>query len=507
MTAPADVCLLLEGTYPYVPGGVSAWVDQIVRGMPDTTFSLVHLSPTPQYYRGHCFEMPANVVGMVEGYLSRPGTAVGRRPSRALAEAFCAFMDGMRREDRSGFVELADALPELYGRPGVLRELLHGRDAWRALRRIYFEDAPDESFVDFYWNWISIHRPLLQVLSTPLPEAGLYHSVSTGYAGLLAAVAKQQTGGSMLLTEHGIYAKERRIEIHAAEWLQGGIDERDVAPAERAPYFRRQWNRQFEVFSRICYEHADRIVTLFEGNRREQLRDGAPVESTMVVPNGIDARRFTAAAAAVAARTGKSPFTVGFAGRIAPIKDLRTFLSAMRLVAERVPDLRVQIMGPADEDPHYARECRDYVRQIGMTEQVNFAGRADLSVAFGELDLLVLTSISEAQPLVVLEAGAAGLPVVCTDVGACAEMICGSDEQDRAIGPGGMLTAIASPGATARAVLQLWENADERRRLGANLQRRVQRSYGADAMIETYRELYARLLPSAAEPAARAGER
>ena len=67
----------------------------------------------------------------------------------------------------------------------------------------------------------------------------------------------------------------------------------------------------------------------------------------------------------------------------------------------------------------------------------------------------MLTSFSEGQPLVILEAYACGLPVIATDVGACREMIEGRTEEDRGIGPSGIVTRVATPQETAAALVRL----------------------------------------------------
>lgn len=66
---PADVTLLLEGTYPMVRGGVSAWVDQLIRGLPQLRFALVFLGGRRDHYDGILFECPANVVHLECHYL------------------------------------------------------------------------------------------------------------------------------------------------------------------------------------------------------------------------------------------------------------------------------------------------------------------------------------------------------------------------------------------------------------------------------------------------------
>ncbi len=495
----ADVCLLLEGTYPFVPGGVSSWVHRIIRGMPERTFALVHLAPRPDSYAEQAFDLPDNVVSLTQGSLMIPAARRQRRAPPTLLRAFADFTTTLRTGAGDGAAALAGELDDLQGRPELVDDILHCRATWAMLRDAYLADAPDESFVDYYWHWLGIYRPLLNVLTTPVPDAGCYHSISTGYAGILAALARHRTGRPMLLTEHGIYTKERRIEIHAAEWIRDDRPGEDV-PALEAPFFRRQWNRQFEHISRTCYAAADRVITLYEGNRQEQLRSGADAERTSIVANGIDLELYAAAAERHAKRLQHQPFTVAFAGRVAPIKDLRTFVSAARLVARAVPNLVVRVLGPTSDDPDYAAECHQYVSQIGLDDVIHFEGSVVLAEALADVDVLVLTSISEAQPLVVLEAGAVGVPVVCTDVGACSELVHGATPDDRRLGSGGLLTPIASPGATAQAILELWRDPQLRRRLGENLYQRVRRHYTATVMLRSYCRLYDEVLATHLDP-------
>ena len=93
------------------------------------------------------------------------------------------------------------------------------------------------------------------------------------------------------------------------------------------------------------------------------------------------------------------------------------------------------MIGPAEEDPGYAARCRQLVARLGRTNQIRFVGPMPPAQIYGDLDVVVLTSFSEGQPLVILEAYAWGVPVVATDVGACREMIEGRTEEDRRDGP------------------------------------------------------------------------
>src|SRR3546814_1348247 len=78
---------------------------------------------------------------------------------------------------------------------------------------------PEGSFLEFFWSWRSMMSSLFAVLLAEIPPARAYHTISTGYAGVLAARAHIETRRPALITEHGIYTNERRIEITMANWL------------------------------------------------------------------------------------------------------------------------------------------------------------------------------------------------------------------------------------------------------------------------------------------------
>ena len=162
----------------------------------------------------------------------------------------------------------------------------------------------------------------------------------------------------------------------------------------------------------------------------------------------------------------------------------------MRGVCNRIPNAEGWIVGPTAEDPAYARECEDLVRSIGLTGRVKFLGFQKVEDILPKLGLMVLTSISEAQPLVLLEGFASGLPAIATDVGSCREIIEGASDEDRAFGSAGAVVSIANPDATAASAVALLQ--DEARWHSAQQAgiRRVERFYTQRAMIENYRRTY-----------------
>ncbi len=254
---------------------------------------------------------------------------------------------------------------------------------------------------------------LFNVLGAEPPQADIYHAVSTGYAGLAALAAKLRYGKPMLLTEHGLYHKEREMEIRKSKLIRG--------------YQRDMWIDIYNALSRICYRSADTITALFEENRRKQHELGADPKRTFVVPNGIDVARFS-----IERHPRESGFHVGLVGRVVPIKDIKTFIATAKIVLDALPEAEFHCIGPTDEDPAYFEDCKLLVESMKIADRFHFTGRQNVLDYYSFLDVVLLTSVREAQPLVILEAYCAGIPFVSTKVGNVAELL---DFDDRFIAP------------------------------------------------------------------------
>ena len=183
-------------------------------------------------------------------------------------------------------------------------------------------------------------------------------------------------------------------------------------------------------------------------------------------------------------------------GRVVPIKDVKTYIEAARILAQQVPDLRAFVIGPTDEDPEYHAECLALVAEYGLETTVIFTGSVNILEYLGSIHVMVLTSLSESQPLVVLEAGAAGIPFVATDVGSCREIIEGRPEENPHLGFGGAITHLADAGEIASAVGALLTGHERRHKAGAALRARVSAHYRSEQAAGAYRELYAKLCGS-----------
>lgn len=505
--ASADIALLLEGTFPYVRGGVSSWVDQMIRAFPQYTFACVFVGSRKQDYGEMAYKLPDNVVHLELHYLydfhaepdvvSSEGNALAFDKVAALHEAL---RNPAMRNDASA--ALRDSMMEFGTGDGLSEsQFLYSRRSWEYITGQYRKFCTDPSFTDYFWTVRLMHKPLWQMMRVAenLIDVKLYHTISTGYAGFLGALLHHKTKRPLITSEHGIYTKERKIDLFQNQWIQDNrsVFEKDIS---QVSYFRELWVRFFETIGHVCYDASSQIVALFEGNRQRQILDGAPAHKTMTIPNGVDLSRL---AALRGLRPAAPPKVLCLIGRVVPIKDIKTFIRAMLTVSREMPEAEGWIAGPQDENKEYAAECRNLVASLGLTHKVKFLGYQQIDELLPKCGVLILSSISEALPLVVLEGFAAGVPSITTDVGACRQLIYGADPDDAALGAAGAVVRIADPLALAAEALTLLR--DEGRWHAAQRagMARVERYYTQEIMVDTYHRLYSRLLArpvAAAEP-------
>lgn len=495
-TDTADVCLLLEGTYPYVRGGVSSWVHQLISGLPDYTFHIVFLGGKPEAYHNQYYELPENVVGFDKYFLLAPNDNELNKTRRLLKDsskvsAWNKLLTYFDQSDKPINPEILKKISESLDSEDEfsLNDFLQSLPSWEVLLERYQATSANESFVDYFWTFRNIYQPLflLARISRQLPNATLFHSISTGYAGFLGALAKQLKGSNLILSEHGIYTKERKIDLAQASWIRNNSSDIDHSMHRDIENTRKMWIRFFEQLGLSAYYQATAIISLFGGYQRKQILDGAPPERTKVIVNGINTSRFNKA---FSERPEFPPLVIGLIGRVVPIKDIKTFIRTVFLLTEDFPTIKGLIIGPQEEDLKYVEECELLIQSLNLSSNVELVGSKNVEHVLPQLGAVILTSISEAQPLVLLEAMAAGIPCVATDVGACSEMLIGTTEEDRAIGPAGMIVSIANPGEKAKAIKTLLSDSSKWQMYGNNGRKRVTSYYEEKDMFDAYRNLY-----------------
>ncbi len=490
-TKDIDVLIMAEGTYPYISGGVSTWIHHLITGLPEYRFGVVFIGARPDDYGERKFELPANLVHLESHFIfddrERPAPTGHDMDEGALSRI---------RELHKWFKERhTEGLPgdlssmEFY--TAYLKEeaFLYGRNAWRFIKELYFNYDTESPFVDYFWTIRNVHAPIWRLagIAERVPPHRIIHSPSTGYAGFLASLLRHGRRGRLILTEHGIYTRERKIDLMNADWL---VDRRFFFQKRHGEmeHLREIWINFFESIGRFTYNAADLIISLFDGARQIQIGLGAAPEKTRTIPNGVDLKALSKLRVD---RKDGVPWVVTLIGRVVPIKDIKTFINAMKVVVQSMPDVQGWVVGPTDEDPEYYSECIRLVEALGLSESVRFLGRRDIHEVLPASGIVTLTSVSEGMPLVVIEAFAAGVPVVTTDVGSCRQLIQGGpDDADIRIGAAGEVTPIANPRALAVAYIRLLSDVEYWKRCREAGIKRVESYYTMDRFIDAYREIY-----------------
>lgn len=351
-----------------------------------------------------------------------------------------------------------------------LNQLLMGEDFYHAVLDAYNLQYPEIVFSDFLWTMRSMYLPLFFCLMTEIPKADVYHAVATGYAGVLGSMGKYFHSGQLIISEHGIYTREREEELIKAEWVQ--------------KVYKKIWIQQFRKMSKVSYERADIVTSLYQHAQELQIELGCPKEKTIVTPNGINYERFKELPQCPPEQ--KEYIHIGAVLRVTPIKDVKTMIQAFGYAKKRQPQLKLWIMGPFNEDPDYAAECFRMVETMQI-QDVEFTGRIQVTDYLGWMDVTILTSISEGQPLTILESYAAHVPVIATDVGNCRGLIEGEEDD---FGRAGIITHIMNVGEIAEAMVYMARNPDERKAMGEAGYKRLMKRYKIEDMKQKYEEIY-----------------
>ncbi|MBG9943244.1 GT4 family glycosyltransferase PelF [Brevibacillus formosus] len=461
------ICLIAEGSYPYITGGVSSWIHSLIASMPEHEFIIYAIGAEEKNRGKYVYQLPSNVIEIREIFLdaylkeeAAPGKRLGLTEDEQ--QALLSLLDGSKGDWRALFSVLSGSKV-----PSVA-ELLTSKDYFEVIQRLCEEKYPQIPFTEMIWMIRSMVLPLCLVIQNGMPQADLYHSVCTGYGGVAGSLGKYLHAKPFLLTEHGIYTREREEEIIKANWIKG--------------HFKDIWIDYFHNLSACAYSYADEVITLFERNKEIQIELGCDPSKVSVIPNGVKVSDY----ADIVEEKKDDTITIGAVVRVVPIKDIKTMLQSFGLVKEQVPQARFVIMGPTDEDEEYYTECLQLVDSLQL-EDVTFTGAVNVKQYLGKMDMLVLTSISEGQPLVILEGMACRKPFVTTDVGSCRELLYGNGDN---YGNAGITVPVMHFTQIAQAIITLCQNEPLRRRMGRCGFQRVSAIYTHENFLAGYRNMY-----------------
>ncbi|MBX3177697.1 MAG: glycosyltransferase family 4 protein [Candidatus Hydrogenedentes bacterium] len=249
-------------------------------------------------------------------------------------------------------------------------------------------------------------------------------------------------------------------------------------------YFNRPLAAIFTGLERYAARHTSRFIELTPGGVEAHLERGiGRREQFRVVFSGIDPAPFEDALARRAetrASLGVSgdQVLVGGVGRLAPVKGFAYFVEMARALATELPGVRFVLAGDGEESARLQAQAGGVVRLLGM--------RGDIPAIMAALDILVVPSLNEGMGRVILEAGAAGVPVVASRTGGIPDIV---DD-----GVTGVLVAPRSAGELATAVRGLVHSPERRQGMGAAARARILPHYSLAAMVQRIEAIYEELL-------------
>lgn len=234
--------------------------------------------------------------------------------------------------------------------------------------------------------------------------------------------------------------------------------------------------RAYAVLDRFVLRSFDKVIGVSEVPSNILRRSRVAPNKIAIIPNGVDVERFQLAAPSLRKEIASDNVTlVGFVGRLVPDKGGEILLRAAQHVLASCPGIKFVFVG---EGPS-RKQWEALAIQLGIGKQVVFVGaREDMPGVYSSLDIVVLPSFIESLPMCLLEAMAAGKPVISTRVGAVPRLV--TSEQI------GLLVEPGHVDALSSAILRVLENHELALRLGKNARQHVTRNFSAEAMAKNY---------------------
>ena len=472
-----NIALLSEGTYPQSHGGVSVWCDQLITGLPEYNFQVFAITGSSQ--EKPVWTLPANISRVVTVPLWDVRTARrNRHDKRLFKDAYAQFLHTLFALHTDAVEDFSDALRGLhrYALAADLTEAMQSQAAVQMLFDIWSESGAED--VQQRRRGTLLIKPtvhdalqasmwlahLLRPLTVQAPHADVTHAVSNGLPALIALAGKWANGTPFILTEHGVYLRERYLAMIGSGYFSNGLKSLLL--------------RFYDLLTSAAYRVADLITPGSQYNQRWEVHQGADPNRVRPVYNGINPAIFAPT------RDDQEPLvpTISWLGRVDPLKDLETLIRAFHLVRGEMPQAKLRMFGatPAGNEA-YARHCQDLIGSLNITDAAVFEGRVgQVKTAYQAGHVVALTSISEGFPYTVIEAMATGRPTVCTDVGGVGE----------AVGNAGLVVPPRDHEAFARACLQLLTDKAMRVEMGREARMRVLSQFTLNSFLDVYRQLY-----------------
>lgn len=475
------ILFLVSGVYPHYMGGVSTWAHELITNLPDFEFTIVSVVSNPHVELRYpiapnvkkIITLPLWGTDRPEEYDNRPLISVisrARKTNEEVIESkfipsfkifFEELISGGKNPDRLGIA--LSKMHQFFAQYDY-KTTMRSRAIWDTCFEI-IQQNPMLSRMSSQ-SFVNICRSLdryLRILTLPVPEADLSHCAIAGVSGIMGVLGKIEKSMPFILTEHGVYYRERLLDI-----INLPLD--NDFPAR---FF---WGNFFRALVRVNYYYADALYPVCSFNIRWEDELGWNHKPKKVIYNGVDTDRFRP----IDLPKQVDVPTIASVIRIDRFKDPLNLIVAMSHVVKAIPTAVCFIWGPChDED--YAKLCVETVERYNLQNHIRFMGFTREPVkAYNMADVVVMPSLTEGFPFALLEAMACGKPIVATDIGGVRE----------ALGDCGILVPPRSPKCLAEAIVKLLSDKRLAMELGKKARERVVTKFSLNSMIAEYRSIY-----------------
>ncbi|MFN3639353.1 MAG: GT4 family glycosyltransferase PelF [Flavobacterium sp.] len=482
-----DVMLILEGTYPFNGGGVSTWAHMLCNEVKNANFTLYSINA--DFESKTKYELGINVSSVIQVPLWSP---LEPQEMVEYGKKFHEIIDLKEKKDykkiEKKFVPLFSELLQLiyserrsvkalddviykmwkYFQKHDYKKTMSSEAVWRAFCYTVGEfdnqiETQKATLFDLTSAMRWIYRFLIP-LSIEVPQSDISHLTISGFPVIPALVLKYKFGTPLVVTEHGVFIRERLLAINSSEY---------------SFFLKKMLIQLSESITELVYYKADMILSVNEFNKKWELLYGASSSKIEVIYNGIDPDEFKPMPKPVHL---KNVPTVVAAARIFELKDVITMIKSCAVVKEQIPNVRFLVYGDKTAVPEYTFECEKLIDELQLKDNFILAGyHNNPRELFAEGDLSILTSISEGFPYTVIESMSCGIPVVATDVGGVTEALTSDC---------GFICKPKDHNEIGNRVIELLLNEDLRIEMGKNARKRVIDNFTIDKFVDAYEEVY-----------------
>ncbi len=485
-----SVLMETEGTYPYAGGGVSTWCDILASELSQVDFYLYAITGSPSFKLK--YSVPKNVRqiqqiplwGMIEPseyilpdipfsdiYLRRKQTT-----EDIVSEKFLPLFQRLIQQILSPdyqFVLLADVFHQMYRYFMIYdyKETFRSKVVWETFKdqvQTYFqrkeaEDTPSIFDITTTMRWLYFY---LMGIHAPIPETDVTHATIAGFSGLASIISKLEYGTPMIVTDHGVFVRERYIAISSADFS----------------FFAKKFLMNLSILvSKLCYTFADQVSPVANFNIDWEKRFGARANKIKTIYNGIDPGIFMPKRKP---KKSRDKPTVVAAAHLIPLKDIETMIRSCDYVRNEIPNVKFVVYGSLEVAPDYVKKCRNLIADLNIGEYFELGGyHNNPTEIYNEGDISALSSISEGFPYTVLESMACSRPVVATDVGGVKEALTGY----------GVIVKPRDAIAFGEGIVKLLQDQELRTHLGRLAREHVLLKFQISRSLDHYWETYQRL--------------